>query len=112
MWRASVRCVVMCAALAATGCRRTPPQPGDPLVERGGPVIQAHVTPALETALGITAEPLPEGLIPGHRTTPDLFGFGLLDGVPEKLIMAHADPDDRDHDGVSGRPNRTADGSI
>jgi CxxC motif-containing protein (DUF1111 family) len=84
----------------------------DPLVDRGGPVIQAKVTPALEAALGITTEPIPGDLVPAHRTTPDLFGFGLLDTVPESAILAYADPDDRDHDGISGRPHRTAEGRV
>jgi CxxC motif-containing protein (DUF1111 family) len=84
----------------------------DPLIENGGPVIQEHATPALEAALRITGEPVPEDLVPAHRTTPDLFGFGLLDAVPESRILEHADPEDRDHDGISGRASRTADGRI
>ena len=84
----------------------------DPLAEKGGPVIQAHVTPALKTALGIDAEPAPEGVPQAHRTTPDIFGFGLLDAVPEKEILSRADPDDRDHDGISGRPNLDASGRV
>src|SRR5262249_53942349 len=78
----------------------------------GGPVIQQQVTPALKAALGIDAEPAPEGVAQAHRTTPDVFGFGLLDAVPEKEILSYADPDDRDHDGISGRPNRTDDGRV
>jgi CxxC motif-containing protein (DUF1111 family) len=89
-----------------------PDQTCDPLTDRGGPVIQQQVTPALKSALGIDSEPAPEGVPLAHRTTPDIFGFGLLDAVPEKEILAYADPDDRDHDGISGRPNRTADGRV
>src|SRR2546422_3835251 len=36
--------------------------------------------------------------------------FGLLDAVPESEIVALADPDDRNGDGISGRPNRLPDG--
>src|SRR2546422_9395408 len=38
--------------------------------------------------------------------------FGLLDAVPESEIVALADPDDRNGDGISGRPNRLPDGRI
>ncbi|MEO8084206.1 MAG: di-heme oxidoredictase family protein, partial [Ardenticatenales bacterium] len=43
------------------------------------------------------------------RTAPATFGFGLLEAVPEADILARADPDDRDGDGISGRPNRVPD---
>lgn len=85
----------------------------DPLVEKGGPVIQQQATPALEAALGIKREPFPAQVIArARRTTPDVFGFGLLDAVPEATILALADPDDRDGDGISGRPNRSDDGRL
>ncbi len=84
----------------------------DPLVERGGPVFQLSVTPALEAALGIDAEPVPPEAARGRRTTPDVFGFGLLDAVPESTILALADPEDADGDGVSGRANRFFDGRV
>ncbi|MCY3980852.1 MAG: c-type cytochrome [Alphaproteobacteria bacterium] len=39
------------------------------------------------------------------RTAPPMIGVGLLEAVPEADILARADPDDRDSDGISGRPN-------
>ncbi len=85
----------------------------DPLVQKGGPVIQQRVTPALKAALGIDGEPLPpEATGIARRTTPDVFGFGLLDAVPDSVILALADPDDHDGDGISGRPNRFFDGRL
>ena len=85
----------------------------DDLSAIGGPVIQDSVTAALHTALGIGKEPrLPEATGTAHRTTPSLLGFGLLEAVPEAEILAFADPFDRNGDGVSGRPNRTADGRL
>ena len=85
----------------------------DPLIERGGPVIQQHVTPALRAALGIDSEPVPpEATAVARRSTPDILGFGLLDAVPDSTLLALADPDDRDGDGISGRPNRFFDGRI
>ena len=85
----------------------------NPLTEQGGPVIQQHATAALTVALGIRKEPEPSKATGrGRRTTPDLFGFGLLDAVPEETILALADPDDRNHDGISGRVNRAPDGHV
>jgi CxxC motif-containing protein (DUF1111 family) len=85
----------------------------DPLADRGGPVIQQQVTPALREALGITSEPVPpEASARATRSTPDIFGFGLLDAIPDAEILSHADPDDRDGDGISGRPNRFFDGRL
>ena len=85
----------------------------DPLVERGGPVIQQAVTPALKTALGIDSEPVPAAATArADRSSPDILGFGLLDAVSDSAIEALADPDDRNGDGVSGRPNRFFDGRL
>ncbi len=85
----------------------------DPLAGEGGPVIQQLVTPQLRAALGIDKEPLPsEATAQAHRTTPVIFGRGLLDLVPDSLILSYADPDDRDRDGISGRPNRFVDGRL
>jgi CxxC motif-containing protein (DUF1111 family) len=85
----------------------------DPLVQEGGPVIQRHTTPALKQALGIDSEPFPPSATArALRTTPVLFARGLLDLVPDSVILSYADPDDRDHDGVRGRPNRSLDGRV
>jgi CxxC motif-containing protein (DUF1111 family) len=85
----------------------------DPLPDSGGFVFQLHVTPALHAALGIDSEPIPAGANErAMRSTPDLFGFGLLDAVPDSEILALADPEDRNHDGISGRPNHFVDGRL
>ena len=39
------------------------------------------------------------------RIAPAVFGVGLLEAVPEGDILARADPDDADGDGISGRAN-------
>jgi len=39
------------------------------------------------------------------RIPPPVFGLGLLEAIPEATILALADPDDRDGDGISGRAN-------
>jgi CxxC motif-containing protein (DUF1111 family) len=85
----------------------------DPLVDQGGPVVQQQVTPALKAALGIDAEPVPSrATATARRTSPAIFGLGLLDAVPDEAILARADPDDKDQDGISGRPNRFVDGRL
>ena len=85
----------------------------DPLVQEGGFVIQQHTTPALKQALGIDQEPFPPSATArATRTTAEIFARGLLDLVPEADILAYADPDDRNHDGISGRPNHSVDGRL
>jgi CxxC motif-containing protein (DUF1111 family) len=49
-----------------------------------------------------------EATIVTLRDTQPLFGLGFLDAVPEAQIAARADPDDRDGDGISGRPQLIA----
>jgi len=84
----------------------------DALVDSGGPIYQLRATSLLQEALGITAEPVPAGAQKAQRTSPDIFGFGLLDAVPDSVLLYHADPDDANGDGISGRPNRFFDGRI
>lgn len=49
--------------------------------------------------------PLAAGTLLSPRVAPQLIGMGLIQAIPEAAILAHADPDDRDGDGISGRPN-------
>jgi CxxC motif-containing protein (DUF1111 family) len=39
------------------------------------------------------------------RIAPPMIGLGLLEAIPDAAILANADPDDEDGDGISGRPN-------
>ena len=48
---------------------------------------------------------LPSNLLFSPRTAPFVFGLGLLEAVPLGGILGAADPRDRNHDGISGRPN-------
>ena len=50
--------------------------------------------------------PLPDDVRMSPRVAPPVFGVGLLEAVPERAILAHADPGDADGDGISGRANR------
>lgn len=39
------------------------------------------------------------------RIAPPMIGLGLLEAIPEAAILANADPDDKNDNGISGRPN-------
>jgi CxxC motif-containing protein (DUF1111 family) len=46
------------------------------------------------------------------RVAPPMIGLGLLEAIPDAAILANADPDDRDGDGISGRPNWVWDDAL
>ncbi len=68
-----------------------------------GTVVTLHA-PRYAIADARYGAPDPDVLI-SARTAPTLIGMGLLDAIPEADILALADPDDADGDGISGRPN-------
>ena len=43
------------------------------------------------------------------RVASQVVGLGLLEAIPDDDLVKYADPDDRNDDGVSGRPNRVWD---
>lgn len=44
-------------------------------------------------------------LLTSPRVAPAMIGLGLLEAVPEQALRAREDPDDANHDGISGRAN-------
>ncbi|MCB8962448.1 MAG: c-type cytochrome [Ardenticatenales bacterium] len=48
---------------------------------------------------------LADNLLISPRVGNQMIGLGLLEAIPEAAILALADPDDVDGDGISGRPN-------
>ena len=44
-------------------------------------------------------------LMTSPRIAPAVIGMGLLEAINEEDILAQADPNDEDSDGISGRPN-------
>ncbi len=52
-----------------------------------------------------TYQPLPENVEVSPRVAPAVFGLGLLEAVPESVILAYADETDANGDGISGKPN-------
>jgi CxxC motif-containing protein (DUF1111 family) len=65
----------------------------------GGPQIQDKAIPGAE------AERVPAGVFVSTRLPPPVFGVGLIEAISDEAILARADPDDLDGDGISGRPN-------
>ncbi|UAB69057.1 c-type cytochrome [Vibrio sp. SCSIO 43132] len=43
------------------------------------------------------------------RVAPPMIGLGLLEAIPEETILAMADPEDKNKDGISGKVNRVWD---
>jgi CxxC motif-containing protein (DUF1111 family) len=50
--------------------------------------------------------PLHPEIMISPRVAQQMIGLGLLEAIPEADILALADPDDRNGDGISGKPNR------
>jgi CxxC motif-containing protein (DUF1111 family) len=50
--------------------------------------------------------PMSPDIMISPRVAPQMIGLGLLEAVPEEQILANADPDDENGDGISGKPNR------
>ncbi len=65
----------------------------------GGPQLQDKALP------GATPETLPGGVQTSLRLPPPVFGAGLIENIPVADILANADPNDQDGDGISGRAN-------
>lgn len=53
--------------------------------------------------------PLSRDLLISPRVSPSIIGLGLLEAIPGSTLLALADPDDTNHDGVSGRVNEVWD---
>ena len=75
-----------------------------PVAMAGGEVASLRVPTYGITGLGYG--PLHRETMLSPRVTPPIIGMGLLEAVREEDILAGADPDDADGDGISGRANR------
>jgi CxxC motif-containing protein (DUF1111 family) len=74
----------------------------DPLVGQGGPVARAHSVTELGAACDLMPGIPPEANVTSVRNAPSLFGDGLIDAIPDEVIVAGAVPQG---DGVQGRVN-------
>ena len=50
--------------------------------------------------------PISPDVMISPRVAPPMIGLGLLEAIPEEQILANADPDDRDKNGISGKAQR------
>ena len=88
------------------------PSSCDPLAAVGGENVRVQVTPPLR-AHGVDRQPFPPEATERTRfNVPFIFGLGLVEAIPEETILANADPDDADGDGISGRPGRDMQGRL
>src|SRR5216117_2127493 len=84
----------------------------DSLFQEGGPVIQQDATPLLR-AKGIEKEQIPpSATAQARRSSPPVFGFGLVDAIPEATILSHEGYPDGRGETIAGRANRTIDGRV
>lgn len=84
----------------------------DPLYDSGGANVRIQAT-HLAAAAGVRPEEVPESANQvGYFTAPALWGRGLMEAIAEETLLALADPDDADGDGIAGRPGRDAQGRI
>ena len=85
---------------------QAPGQPFNPLFNVGGPSLQRQSVAEDLEGCPLAGEVVPrEANAVGIRQPPALFGLGLIQAIPESTIAGRADPDDRDGDGIMGRPN-------
>lgn len=57
-------------------------------------------------AANLNYGPMHPDVMMSPRVAPPMIGLGLLEAIKDEDILAHADPDDADGDGISGRANR------
>lgn len=55
--------------------------------------------------------PHPDAML-SPRVAPPMIGLGLLEAIPAADIIARADPDDLDGDGISGRPQQVGEDGV
>lgn len=72
---------------------------GNLFLKMGGPQLQNRAVP------GFQPEQIPAGATFSKFTPPANTGLGLLDAVPDALLLSVSDENDADGDGISGRPN-------
>ncbi len=72
---------------------------GNQFLHLGGPQLQHRALP------GFAPEQIPAGAGFAQMLPPANTGLGFLELVPDADLLAMADPDDIDGDGISGRPN-------
>ncbi|AJD51245.1 CxxC motif-containing protein, DUF1111 family [Thalassospira xiamenensis M-5 = DSM 17429] len=94
-----------------------------PTVQAEGKVTVSYDMQTVELADGTRVElrhptygmrdlaygPLHDDVMISPRIAPPMIGLGLLEAIPDEVLLASADPEDHDGDGISGRVNRVWD---
>ncbi len=65
----------------------------------------AYLRRPVYTATDLGYGPLHPDAVLSPRVAPQMIGLGLLEAIPAADILALADPEDANGDGISGRPN-------
>ncbi len=74
------------------------------VVEYGDGELQPMREPRVNVTDGMGGA-LPAGTLLSYRQSQVMFGLGLLEAVPDDVLVELADADDADGDGISGRVN-------
>lgn len=81
-------------------------QPFNPLLNLGGPNLQKDSVADDLPSCHLAGEVVPpQANLTGRRQPPPLFGLGLIQAIPDTAILANADPNDANGDGIAGRAN-------
>jgi len=72
---------------------------GNKFLHLGGPQLQNRAVSTFQP------EQIPAGATFSKFTPPANTGLGFIEAVPDATLLALADPDDKNGDGISGRPN-------
>jgi CxxC motif-containing protein (DUF1111 family) len=81
-----------------------------PVTFRDGTVVELRKPTLSITHLGYG--PMHPETRASVRIAPPMIGLGLLEAIADSAILANADPDDQDGDGISGRPNWVWDDAL
>ncbi len=102
---------------SCSGCHERPAAGGSAARYRDFLLVRQALPDGSQTAVGVNGiqdqfsvdlgrEPDADGAnLRAIRNPIPMFGVGLLAELPASSILANADPDDLNHDGISGRPN-------
>jgi CxxC motif-containing protein (DUF1111 family) len=74
-----------------------------PVKLAGGEV--AHLRKPTYSIADLGYGPLAPDVMLSARVAPQMIGLGLIEAIPEEQILANADPDDANKDGISCKPN-------
>lgn len=81
----------------------------EPLIETFSDGTQVELRKPVYRIENPNYGPLPKDLLVSPRVAPQMIGMGLLEAIPHSDLVALADPDDTNNDGISGKLNQVWD---